>query len=61
MSQFTQHMHEALTFVLTHLQAFTPRKIEFDIPFTSAVPEPSAATPAATGFAGHESATLGTS
>ena len=64
MSQFTQHMHvydQALTFALANLHAFTPRKIEFDVPFTSAPPEPSAASAAATGFAGRETAAFGTS
>ena len=50
-----------LTLALTRLRAFTPRVIEFVIPFVSTVPEPSAATPAATGFAGLETAAFGTS
>ena len=52
---------QARTFVLTNLHAFTPRVIKFDIPFTSAPPEPSAARSAATGFAGLETAAFGTS
>ena len=53
-------MH-VLTFVLARPRAFAPRVIEFGVPFTSTVPEPSAATPAATGFAGLISAAFGTS
>ena len=52
---------QALTFILAHPHAFTPRVIELDIPFTSTPPEPSAAKTAATGFAGRESAAFGTS
>ena len=53
-------MH-VLTFVLARPRAFAPRVIEFGVPFTSTVPEPSAARSAATGFAGLETAAFGTS
>ena len=52
---------QALTFILAHPHAFTPRVIELDIPFTSTPPEPSATRSATTGFAGLESAAFGTS
>ena len=51
------------TYTLTwaRLYAFNPCAIKFVIDFICTLPEPSAATPAATGFAGLETAAFGTS
>ena len=47
--------------MFANFYAFTPRVIEFiAVPFTSTLPEPSAASTAATRFAGRESAAFGT-
>ena len=50
-----------LTFAFACPHAFAPRVIKFiAVPFKPALPGPSAATPAATGFAGRETAAFGT-